>query len=653
MFKAYLRRIRPTPTHGDGWALLLLCLSALLLPALCYAIPRSTELGVDASAIQLPRQGLAAVENFADRLGRFSWTTGAALVRPANPGGPVQVRIVLAGGPGRTIAANLRAAGKVFPLTVRPEPRVYHLLLPPVPSERLPLAIEAPTHTVANRSLGVVLSDIEVSGAGVPPLSIVFRLLLASVGVYALLRQAAWRPRRAAGLVLLLQAGAMLWQGLGGWSYGLLGQVLLLGGVGSLGAAAVERAVGTNPPQVAARPGLGRRDIAVIVLLLAAGLCLRVPWLFAPDPVGDQTLSGRQLAALGERGLAGAYTGPSDYMPLRLYYLLGVSRVAPLPPPSGEPLAPLTQLLIKLPGLLADAATTALIYMWALRWRSRRGAALVAALYALAPPVWINVAWWGQVDALLMLPLVGSMLLLDRAGGRWAWLAWAAALLIKTQAILLAPLLVVATLWRHGCAGLARGAMAAGALLAAGCAPLILAGKATGLLESYLGAVGRFPRTTSRAFNLWYLALGGRSESDAVLALGPLSYRTLGILLIGAAAALICAVLLRRADGPVRVQAAAVLGLAFFTLPTQIHERYLFLTLAFLALSMARDLRLALPFLLLVASATLNILATLSGFSPPIYEALARIPPLGLALSVVNLAVLGGLLGYLVRMRNA
>ncbi|HEU4329115.1 MAG TPA: hypothetical protein VFS21_38610 [Roseiflexaceae bacterium] len=648
----YLRRLIPTPARGD-LLLLLVCVSALLLAGLCYALPRGLSLAVDASTALLPRRGLTPVEPFADRPGRFSWTTGSGLIRPGNPGGPVLLRIVLAGGPGRNVDALLRAPGVDIPLPVQPEPRTYRLLLPPASGERLPLAIESPTHTVNNRDLGVVVSDLRVDGAGAAPRDLVLLLLLASAGVYLLLRQGGWRPPAAAGAVLALQAGAMLWQGLGGWGYGLLGQVLLLGGLGGLGAAAVERLIGTSPPLPMVRPVLDRRDLAAVALVLAAGLCLRVPWLLAPDPVGDLTLSARQLAGLGERGLAGAYTGPSDYMPLRLYYLLGVSQVAPVPPPSGEPLAPLTQLLIKLPGLLADAATTVLIYLWALRWRGRRGAALVAALYALAPPVWINVAWWGQVDALLMLPLVASMLLLDRAGGRWAWLAWAAALLIKTQAILLAPLLAVATLRRHGCAGLARGAAAAGALLAAGFAPLILVGKGAGLAESYLGAVGRFPRTTSRAFNLWYLALGGRSESDAALALGPLSYRTLGILLIGAAAALICAALLRRADGPARVHAAAALALAFFALPTQIHERYLFLSLAFLALSMARDLRLALPFLLLVASATLNILATLSGFSPPLYEALSRAPALGLALAAVNLAVLGGLMVYLLRMRDA
>jgi len=56
-----------------------------------------------------------------------------------------------------------------------------------------------------------------------------------------------------------------------------------------------------------------------------------------------------------------------------------------------------------------------------------------------------------------------------------------------------------------------------------------------------------------------------------------------------------------------------VLALAFFALPTQIHERYLFLALAFLTLRIASAPWILLPYLLLIATATLNILGTLSG----------------------------------------
>jgi hypothetical protein len=88
-----------------------------------------------------------------------------------------------------------------------------------------------------------------------------------------------------------------------------------------------------------------------------------------------------------------------------------------------------------------------------------------------------------------------------------------------------------------------------------------------------------------------------------------------------------------------QAEGAAVLALAFFCLPTQIHERYLFLTLAFLALSIARCERLVIPFTVLVFSATLNILGDLDGFLRQVTPIIAA-SPLPLVLAAINLGVL-------------
>jgi Gpi18-like mannosyltransferase len=291
-------------------------------------------------------------------------------------------------------------------------------------------------------------------------------------------------------------------------------------------------------------------------------------------------------------------------------------------------------------------ATVALLYWWSRRWRSQHGAALLAALYALAPPVWINVAWWGQIDALLMLPLLGAVVLLDRGGGRWSWLAWAAALLIKSQAILLAPLMFLGTLVRYGCRGLVRGASLAVGVLLASWAPFVLAGQGPGLADAYVGSVERFPRTGVAAYNLWFLLLGGESTRDTEPWLLGLSYRSAGLLVLGTAALLICVALLRRSDGPARVEAAAALALAFFCLPTQIHERYLFLTLAFLLARGASAPHLLGPYVLLLSTATLNIFGTLRGFIPAVYD-IMQASSLPLLLAVINLLLCAALIGNL------
>jgi Gpi18-like mannosyltransferase len=245
-----------------------------------------------------------------------------------------------------------------------------------------------------------------------------------------------------------------------------------------------------------------------------------------------------------------------------------------------------------------------------------------------------------------MLPILLMAALLDRAGGRWSWACWALALLIKPQAIIFAPVLYIATLRRHGCHALLAGGGLAAALLALGCAPLLLAGQAEGLLQAYAGSVGRFPQLTNRAYNLWYLATLGAGGSDAGQAAGPISLRAIGMLLMAGAALLVGLALIYRSDGPARTLGATALALAFFCLPTQIHERYLFLTLAPLIMTAAADRPALIAFVVLAASATLNILGALRGFSEPTYAMIAA-SPLPILLAALNLLMLVALLARL------
>jgi hypothetical protein len=479
------------------------------------------------------------------------------------------------------------------------------------------------------------------------PVGMPLSLTIAAIGGYVLLRWLGWRVYRAVRAVIVLQGLALLGNAAYSWPPDILNQALLLTGVAGLTIVLLNdwrRQPLANSGQVAA---WSRRDIYVILGLCVVALCVRLPWLTFPDPVGDLKLSAERLSVLHANGLGGAYAGGIDYLPLRLYILYGLSLIAPATSVIfSVPLPPETLVVLKIPALLADLATVALIYRWCRQRHSPRRAATITALYSLAPPIWINVAWWGQVDALLMLPLLGAVVLLDRAEGRWSWLCWAAALLIKAQAVVLTPLLVMVTLRQHGIKGLARGILLAAALLALACLPLLLAGQGNGLWLAYTDSVGRFTRVSEGAYNLWYLLVNGARVEDGRQALAGLSFRELGVILLGGATLLISLANIRRFDRLARAESAAALMLAFFMLPTQIHERYLFLSLAFLALCIAEDERFVLPYGILALTATLNILGDLSEFVPiaHVYIAESRIP---FAVAITNVLVLVGLLTHL------
>jgi Gpi18-like mannosyltransferase len=620
---------------------------AWLLALWLYRAPRAASFTLDVLPVALPRAGLYELETFSDRPGIYRWTDGSAQIKLPNPGGPLLVQLVLAGGPGRVVVARIGSGAQTLVFDVRPEPRSYAFALPTNSGERVAIALDTPTFRDRSRDLGVVLSAAAISGGGAVPTLLLLALALATAGLFALLRWASWPLIWAAGSVLLAQALTLLWQGQIGWRYGLLGTALALIGAAGLAAVAIERWLPMRDTSADPRAVLTRRDAYAIVGLLVLALCVRLPWLVAPDPVGDLELSARRMGALRAEGLAGAYHDDGDYMPLRLYWLRGFSALPFLTDASFRaPLPPATLLLIKLPGLLADLATVVVVYLWSRRWRVPAVAALLAALYALAPPVWMNVAWWGQVDAILVLPILLMLALLDRAGGRWGWVCWVIALLIKPQAIIFAPVLFIVTLRRYGCRGLLAGGGLAAALAGLGCAPLLLAGQGPGLLQAYAGSVGRFPQLTNRAYNLWYLVMLGAGGADTGQGLGSLSFRLIGVLLMGGATLLVCVALLQRSDGRARSLAAAVLALAFFTLPTQIHERYLFLALALLMMSAAADRLLLAAFVIVSISATLNILGALRGFSEPAYAAITS-SPLPLMLAALNVLMLLALIGRL------
>jgi hypothetical protein len=116
------------------------------------------------------------------------------------------------------------------------------------------------------------------------------------------------------------------------------------------------------------------------------------------------------------------------------------------------------------------------------------------------------------------------------------------------------------------------------------------------LWHRFVAASQAFPRLTVNAFNLWMnpladvVVVNDRGLTDSriigdqtpVAAVGGLllTPQLLGNLVFLAAVALALALVARRDDGETVTLAAFFIAAAFFVLPTQVHERYLFPALA-------------------------------------------------------------------------
>lgn len=627
-----------------------LILAALLLAAplwlhLSYQGHRAAFFGVDALPVMLHRSGLLELEPLVDRPGFFRWTNGDATLAPPNPGGPTYLKLSLSSGLDQATPLELTVGNSRHNFIVKPGLHSYKLLLPPQPGEWVTLELRSPSVEIDGRRLGLVTHQVFIAGDGPAPLALVGALLLASAGAYPLLRRSGISAALAGLIILALQLVVCVWLAAGVWRYGLVGPLLLMAGAAALGALLIERLWPPLPPAPKPALSLTRIDYVALSGLLLLALALCAPWYFAPDPVGDLELSARRMGFMYERGgFSQAFTFGGDYMPFRLYILrLLANLVQPLGGAFYEPLPGITRAIIKIPSTIALLLSVTLLFVWARRYGSTRWAALIAGLYAVAPPVWMNVAWWGQVDVLLALPMVAAVALIDRAGGRWSWLCWATGLMIKPQAIVIAPLLYVATLRRYGPRGLVQGGALAVALIVLACAPFVLIGEGPGLYQAAAGSVGRFPQVTNRAYNLWWLVAGDRAVSDLTEFLG-VSYKSIGFLLVGGAALLTMVVVLRRPDGPARTAASAALALAFFALPTQIHERYAFFALPFLLLAAAADRRALAPYAVLIVAATINIVGAIRGFLPELNRLIVE-SPLPNIVAWASLSVLIWLLG--------
>jgi hypothetical protein len=216
--------------RSDMLAMLVLLMLPLLLAELIYRAPVRRPFPAEAFAV-LPQEGLYAVEQFPGQDRSYLWTDGSATLVFPNPGGSIVLGMRMAGGPARAVPVAIQARGVTSPFVVRPELRIYHLVLPEQPSDVITVAIDSPTmpDMTVKRQLGVVVSDTLVSGGGRAPGYVLVTLALLTLGLYTLARLHT-RIWLAACLVTLVQACGLVWLASGAWSTGYVIQIYVLVG---------------------------------------------------------------------------------------------------------------------------------------------------------------------------------------------------------------------------------------------------------------------------------------------------------------------------------------------------------------------------------------------------------------------------------------
>lgn len=386
----------------------------------------------------------------------------------------------------------------------------------------------------------------------------------------------------------------------------------------------------------------GRLDAGTLLaIILVGGLALRIfiaaaylPLSGLANDIGAFAAWGQRMASIGPGGFyePGYF---ADYPPGYLYVLwvLGIVGGA-LTPFVGQDA---TAGLVKIPGVLADIGVAWLLFVMARRW----GAELIdrarfsitpeqlglaaATVYLFNPGVIIGSAVWGQIDSVGTLLLLATIYALGRGWTEAAALGAVVAMLVKFQFAFLIPVVLIVGLKRHlfgrsadprhtrradwvrVLTSLAVGVVSVTLIilpfgmviylpLAGGdprglfgilpeADPMSLVGKLVEAANTYTGL-------SINAFNLWRNPWSGLGDTlhwgdDTTLALTfggmSLTWQHIGTLAFALVAITALVAVARRDDMHGILLASLVLAIAFFALPTRVHERYLFPALALAA----------------------------------------------------------------------
>jgi hypothetical protein len=363
---------------------------------------------------------------------------------------------------------------------------------------------------------------------------------------------------------------------------------------------------------------------SIFVLLLTVGTVVRLASLPLPgtEDVGTWRIwahgAAQDVTAVygvgGDPPIRGVLTfgrfdTTVDYPPLALYEMAVVGKVYRAFDPAFTNDWRLT-VAVKVPGFIAGALLTALLYVSVLRFTRRTDLARwTAVAYWLNPATVLNGEVLGYLDPLVMLPAVGTFVALHAGRPTAAGLLMAAALLTKPQGTLVAPAVLLAA-WHTGrWRAAAKTAAACVAGLVAGILPYVWVGALPNMLQAFGSWAGRRDILSGYAANFWWVVtwlarawnmipeygLPGAYLAPVRRILAISSYmdlglpdpRPFGVAMVAATCAWACWRARGGRDLGLHAALAAFVVQAYFVFAVSVHEHHLILAVPLLALASA------------------------------------------------------------------
>lgn len=308
---------------------------------------------------------------------------------------------------------------------------------------------------------------------------------------------------------------------------------------------------------------------------------------------------------LAENGFESFYkTFHVVYAPAYMYLLWVTGKLAQIFSLSGVS----HEFFVKIWAVLSDIAGGYLIYRIAVQRRKEHTGLILGTIYCLNPGVFFNSSIWGQFDSIPATLLLGVIYLMTQSRKVSAFILFCAAVLVKPQSGLLAPVVLYMFFRDFSFKKAADRLRLAYSFIGGLCAyivavvpfysPTPLHEKAGATVDVfywmfhlYRLSLDDYPFATANAFNAWTL-LGGQLVQDSTRFIG-ITYSAWGLLLVGLTIAAALLFLHRSGTSGMAPYYASFLVLAgSFIFATRMHERYLLPAVIFITVCILFDRRL-------------------------------------------------------------
>ncbi len=250
-------------------------------------------------------------------------------------------------------------------------------------------------------------------------------------------------------------------------------------------------------------------------------------------------------------------------------------------------------LLIKLPSIIADVATSYLFYKIAVKRFNPSVSFILSILYLFNPVVFVNSTLWGQVDSFFTLLLLFGLLLIDSGKLSFATIIFTIAVLMKPQGIIFLPVigyeLIIDFLKTKNFKNIGLSILYAVITTAIVIIPFSAGRAPTWLIDLYINTAEGYKYASMNAYNLFGL-LGANAKMDNNT-LFVFSYYKWGMLFIVLTSLftgfLYFANFIKNKQSSLNIApiAALIQMTGVFVLSSRMHERYLFPAIAFALLA--------------------------------------------------------------------